>query len=311
MLTDIIKLKQPIVNATNTLNILIHVTILFTVLSLFFRYYIRFVAADAINGEISDIVENVVHKSAMKKNEIKEAIHKKIYEHFNNDSYVFDQNNLEDLVHNITQTNNNAKKLYNNINTPNNNIKQISETMNSANELNDNIKEVINTANEIKDNINVKQIFEKVNEVKDNININQILDTANKLKDTNNVKQINDKVKEIKDKVTDNFSYDYYVNLFSKEDDKRAKINNQILFYMNTTNILIVIMLILFTYYLIKTKSVNVEEVKYLLFENMLTFIFIGVIEYLFFTRVALNFIPAPPSLIAKSFINALKNDFN
>jgi hypothetical protein len=105
--------------------------------------------------------------------------------------------------------------------------------------------------------------------------------------------------------------YDYYVKLFSKEDDKRAKINDQILFYMKMTNILIVIMLILFTYYLLKTKNVFLEEVKYLLFENILTFIFIGVIEYFFFTRVALKFIPAPPSLIAKSFMTALNKDLN
>jgi hypothetical protein len=120
-----------------------------------------------------------------------------------------------------------------------------------------------------------------------------------------------DNINAAKDKIYNNFSYDYYVKLFSKEDDKRAKINNQILFYMKMTNILIVIMLILFTYYLLKTKNITIEEIKHLLFENILTFIFIGVIEYFFFTRVALKFIPAPPSLIAKSFITELKNDFN
>jgi hypothetical protein len=366
----VIKLKQPIVNGTNTLNILIHVTILFTILTLFFTHYVRLVAADAINGEISHIIEEVVHKSEGKKNELKNNINKNtdslfqlgtsiFKEGFNNHEYVFEKNNLEDMARNIsnikqvnnminsaTQINNtitSAKELNNNINKPHNNINQIYDTISTANELKDNINQIVDTANELKGNVNIKQIVDKANELKNvnikqivnkanelknNVNIKQIIDKANELKDNVNIKQINDTmnnakqlndtineakdtINEAKDKINNNFSYDYYVKLFSKEDDKRAKINDQILFYMKMTNILIVIMLMLFTYYLLKTKSVNIGDVKHLLFENVLTFIFIGVIEYFFFTRVALKFIPAPPSLIAKSFITALNDELN
>ena len=402
MLTNIIKLKQPIVNGTNTLNILIHVTILFTILSLFFTHYVRFVAADAINGELSHIIEEVVHKSEGKKDELKNIILK---EYFTNDEYVFEKNNLEDMARNITQINS-FKELNNNkpINTSNElkyninnfNINKIIDTANqmkdnyninnivdTANQMKDNYNNIVDTANQMKDNyninnivdtankININNIVDTANQMKDNYNINNIVDTANqininkivdtanqininkivdtenkininnivdtanqininkivdtanqininKIVDTTNqmkdnfiAKQINDNINTVKNKINNNFSYDYYVKLFSKEDDKRAKINNQILFYLKMTNGFIIIMLILFTYYLLKTKNITIEEIKHLLFENILTFIFIGVIEYFFFTRVALKFIPAPPSLIAKSFMTALNDELN
>ena len=396
MLTNIIKLKQPIVNGTNTLNILIHVTILFTILSLFFTHYVRFVAADAINGELSHIIEEVVHKSEGKKDELKNIILK---EYFTNDEYVFEKNNLEDMARNITQINS-FKELNNNkpINTSNElkyninnfNINKIIDTANqmkdnyninnivdtanqmkdnynnivdTANQMKDNYNNIVDTANQMKDNYNINNIVDTANQMKDNyninnivdtankININNIVDTANQMKDNYNInnivdtanqininkivdtanqininkivdttnqmkdnfiaKQINDNINTVKNKINNNFSYDYYVKLFSKEDDKRAKINNQILFYLKMTNGFIIIMLILFTYYLLKTKNITIEEIKHLLFENILTFIFIGVIEYFFFTRVALKFIPAPPSLIAKSFMTALNDELN
>jgi preprotein translocase subunit Sss1 len=48
--------------------------------------------------------------------------------------------------------------------------------------------------------------------------------------------------------------------------------------------------------------------IQHILFENIIAFAFIGVVEYLFFTRIALKFIPAPPSLLVSSFIDKIKN---
>lgn len=42
--------------------------------------------------------------------------------------------------------------------------------------------------------------------------------------------------------------------------------------------------------------------------ENIITFIFVGIVEYLFFTRVALKYIPSPPSAIVKRVLTKLKN---
>ena len=43
---------------------------------------------------------------------------------------------------------------------------------------------------------------------------------------------------------------------------------------------------------------------KDILIENGLTFFFVGIIEYLFFTKVALNFVPTKPSLLVNTFFD-------
>lgn len=41
--------------------------------------------------------------------------------------------------------------------------------------------------------------------------------------------------------------------------------------------------------------------------ENLIIFVFVGIVEYLFFTNIALKFIPAPPSLLTKTVIDKIK----
>jgi uncharacterized membrane protein YqhA len=47
---------------------------------------------------------------------------------------------------------------------------------------------------------------------------------------------------------------------------------------------------------------------RHILMENAIVFACVGVVEYLFFTRIALKFVPAPPSLLVSSLINKFKN---
>ena len=47
---------------------------------------------------------------------------------------------------------------------------------------------------------------------------------------------------------------------------------------------------------------------KHILMENVIVFACVGVVEYLFFTRIALKFVPAPPSLLVSSLINKFKS---
>ena len=47
-------------------------------------------------------------------------------------------------------------------------------------------------------------------------------------------------------------------------------------------------------------------SIKDLVIENIIIFIFVGIIEYLFFTRIAIKYVPAPPSLLINTVINAL-----
>ena len=42
--------------------------------------------------------------------------------------------------------------------------------------------------------------------------------------------------------------------------------------------------------------------------ENIITFFFIGIVEYLFFMKIASKFVPAPPSLLVNSLLDTFKN---
>ena len=53
--------------------------------------------------------------------------------------------------------------------------------------------------------------------------------------------------------------------------------------------------------------NLNLKEI---IFENLVLFTFVGFVEYLFFTKIALKFIPVEPSFISKQFLDALKNKF-
>jgi hypothetical protein len=53
--------------------------------------------------------------------------------------------------------------------------------------------------------------------------------------------------------------------------------------------------------------SLTGSQLYYVLLENIITFIFVGIIEVVFFLNVALKFVPSPPSLIFTSIIDNLK----
>jgi len=52
-------------------------------------------------------------------------------------------------------------------------------------------------------------------------------------------------------------------------------------------------------------------DIKELILLNVYTFVGIGIVEYLFFTHVALNYVPTPPSLLINTIINNSKKYFS
>ena len=44
--------------------------------------------------------------------------------------------------------------------------------------------------------------------------------------------------------------------------------------------------------------------------ENIITFIFVGIVEYLFFTHIAFKYVPAPPSTMVTTIIDTFKKTF-
>jgi hypothetical protein len=45
--------------------------------------------------------------------------------------------------------------------------------------------------------------------------------------------------------------------------------------------------------------------------ENLIVFAFVGAVEYFFFTKIAMKFIPAPPSLMVRTFVESVQKEFS
>jgi hypothetical protein len=59
--------------------------------------------------------------------------------------------------------------------------------------------------------------------------------------------------------------------------------------------------------YIVYNSCGQCAPLKHIFMENVIVFACVGVVEYLFFTKVALKFVPAPPSLLVNSLINKFK----
>jgi hypothetical protein len=54
-------------------------------------------------------------------------------------------------------------------------------------------------------------------------------------------------------------------------------------------------------------KNVPLSEI---LLENTATFVLVGILEFIFFTKIAIKFVPAPPTLMMKTIISRVKETF-
>ena len=100
-----------------------------------------------------------------------------------------------------------------------------------------------------------------------------------------------------------------YINQYSSPNFLIQQHNDNI----NDLSTGIILFLIVLTIILcISFKSFYPNDINLskLFIENIITFIFIGIGEYWFFTTYASKFIPAPPSLLSKSAIDTIKERF-
>lgn len=139
---------------------------------------------------------------------------------------------------------------------------------------------------------------------------NHLISIVNKsFKDSNNTLENYIKSNNLNtNNYINNFDYNYYKKLYSQQDTTRQLVNQQVINKIIHVNILLIIITILFSITLLLTKNINYEDIKDLLFENFISFTIIGIIEYLFFTNIALNYIPTPPSQILKNLVTNLQN---
>jgi hypothetical protein len=97
--------------------------------------------------------------------------------------------------------------------------------------------------------------------------------------------------------------------MFNKQDPTVKTHNEAIIRLIVTINILLWLFFIVLILVLKYNTDSNLN-LKEIIFENLVLFAFVGFVEYLFFTKIALKFIPVEPSFISKQFLDALKNKF-
>jgi hypothetical protein len=154
------------------------------------------------------------------------------------------------------------------------------------------------------------ELIHSINDIfsanQDQIKQNQDQIKQNQDQNQNQIKQLREQLKNNNILLDSNY-YEYYSKLFQNEDIQRTYINESVIDNINMFNITLVIIFILFLIFSFYYHLINQDNLAKIILENVLTFICIGIIEYLFFTHVAIQFIPVEPSYIAKSFINNMK----
>lgn len=128
--------------------------------------------------------------------------------------------------------------------------------------------------------------------------------------------QINDLVKQNVSKVLDKYSYELrpvvgslpleqMKNFYNTPSEAVQEHNKGLFINVLIVNIAILLIISASAYLIYKTCNQCVPLVR-IIIENVIIFSFIGGIEYLFFTKIAFNYIPVPPSLMVTSMLNSL-----
>jgi hypothetical protein len=154
-----------------------------------------------------------------------------------------------------------------------------------------------------------------INDLKDQnmVLLNQLLGTTDKtLKETieKRIIEVNSLINENIKIVIKNFDFDYYIKVFKKEDPFRESFNDNLIKNMEIINIFLFIILFFFIGISLMNQNLTVSELIEVFTENILTFMFVGIVEVWFFINVAFKFVPAPPSDIFIKLFTALKYKF-
>ena len=244
-----------------SLNIILHVTILFTILSWLFMLYISKITSVFINNELEHI--------------IKSNFDKLLY--ISKGVPIIPSISGQGLISSIT--NSIVTNLTTSIQTEINIIINSNPTIQNLAATNANL---------------VSQLKQTTNST-----IQQGIQS--------NINMVNSQIDLNIKNIIINFNYDYYINVFKQQDNTRIFFNETLFNNIKIINMLLVIFVIFYIFISIKSEALNMSEVLEVFTENIITFIFVGGVEFWFFTNVASKYVPAPPSLIFISFFNSLK----
>jgi hypothetical protein len=183
---------------------------------------------------------------------------------------------------------------------------QLLKTVNS--DVVKNILDLIQT--EINNLINNNTIIQNLMNTNTNLRT-QLTKATNPLEEDNiktNIIRINSQINENIKNIINKFDYDYYINVFTQQENTRTLINKNLFDNIILFNILLFVFLLFYIFISINTNTLDWSNVIEVLTENVITFILVGVIEVWFFLNVAFKFVPTPPSIIYVSFVNSLKD---
>jgi len=143
-----------------------------------------------------------------------------------------------------------------------------------------------------------------------NNEINHIINNAFSGVVTNNNNTTIKKIYNKLPKKNIDYFFNYYTQFFSLDDPERKALNNELTKNIIHINVLLIIILIFFVIVLLTTNSITIGEIGHVVLENFLTFILIGIVEYVFFSQVALNYVPSLPSDLYKGILSNLQSNF-
>jgi hypothetical protein len=101
-----------------------------------------------------------------------------------------------------------------------------------------------------------------------------------------------------------NLPLDKISNYYNGMDKTVDAKNNGLLNSLWISNIILWVCFIIGTYLIYDIYNLHIKDI---IIENILTFVLIGIAEYLFFTRIGLKFVPVEPSFISKQFLDKSK----
>lgn len=101
------------------------------------------------------------------------------------------------------------------------------------------------------------------------------------------------------------YLYSQYLDSLTKQ---KALLNKLLIYACKMAGIIGLILLILLVSGLIYRKKINW---KWILIENLLMFVFLGIFEYLFFTNIILQYNPITDDEVKYFVTNSLYNYFN
>lgn len=93
----------------------------------------------------------------------------------------------------------------------------------------------------------------------------------------------------------------------SQEEDPKIQKNNKDLKKVSFGIIIgLFIVLVIVIFYLMFIKKYKIHF-KSIIIENLIIFLFVGIIEYFFFTRIVINYIPVTPDFVSISLLDRIK----